>query len=170
MAISTYESWLELERQQQQRDAITAPQYLQYSIDSQRELDQQRNELLVRFPYSVVAEGSWFEHDYASRWCWQNIGAEDGPCTDWHSEYPACPLVLETKRLEQVTRTDKSDTVMVKKYANPGEHQHEGKWIYLWFGKTGYNYGYGEYYFANEGDCANFITAFPTFTYSEEWD
>lgn len=173
METSTYGAWQEEERRDQQQLTLTDSEYVQHYIDHQRELNQQRSLLLVRFPYSVVATGIYPEHDYACRWCWQNIGPEDGPCSAWHSEYPGCPLVLETERVERVTGTDKSGNVVTwerKEYANPGEHRHEGPWSFLWLGKTGYDFGYGEYCFADEADRANFIAAFPTFTWSEAWD
>jgi hypothetical protein len=57
-----------------------------------------------------------------------------------------------------------------KQYTNPGDHEHEGEWSFLWIGKTGYDYGYGEYCFENERDRDSFLAAFSTFTWSEDWD
>jgi hypothetical protein len=57
-----------------------------------------------------------------------------------------------------------------KRYANPGEHSHEGRWTFLWLGKTDYDFGYGKYCFADEADCFTFLAAFSTFTWSEAWD
>jgi hypothetical protein len=170
MDISTYETWQEEERRAIGALAVTRPEYVQHEVDHQREQNKQRDELLVRFSYSVVATGIYPEHDYACRWCWQNISPADGWCIDWYSEYPTCPLVMETEHMERGTRTDKSGEVLScewKRYANPGEHRHEGQWSFLWLGKTGYDYGYGEYCFTREGDRVNFLAALPTFTWSE---
>jgi hypothetical protein len=99
--------------------------------------------------------------------------ARDGLCSACHSEYPGCPLVLATERIERVTETDKNGnevTWLRKDYTDPGAHSHEGAWSFLWLGKTGYDFGYGEYCFANEADHARFMAAFSTFTWSEAWD
>jgi hypothetical protein len=74
MEISTYEEWQEEERRDLQNLTLTDSEYLQYHLDHQWELNQRRSQLLIRFPYSVVATGFYPEHDYAGRWCWQNIG------------------------------------------------------------------------------------------------
>lgn len=173
MEISTYEAWEEEERQDQQLLAITHPDYVQHSVDQQHSLDNQRNELLVRFPNTVIATGFYPEHDYASLWCWQNISPENGPCNAWHSEYPACPLVLATEHIERGTWKDKSGKDLSwerKRYTNPGNHGHEGIWSFLWLGKTNYDYGYGEFCFRNESDRESFLAAFSTFTWSEDWN
>lgn len=151
MDISTYEEW--------QKEEGYEP-------------NSERSELLARFPYTVVATGYYPEHDYACRWCWQNIGPADGPCRDF-GEYPGCPLVLETKRVERGVSLDSNGKEYAWKrtrYTNPGDHRHEGEWTFLWIDKVDYDYGYGEYFFAKEADRARFISAFPSFTWSESWD
>jgi hypothetical protein len=157
MELSTYEAWDEEERQDQERLAATHPDYVQDSVDDQRA------ELLLRFPYTVVATGIYPEHDYARRWCWQNISPENGPCDAWQSEYPACPLVLAAQPREQ-------ETWKRKRHTDPGNHEHEGEWSFLWLGKTDYDFGYGEYCFGNESDRGKFLAAFPAFTWSEGWN
>ena len=52
-----------------------------------QELD--RNERLLRFPYSVMLQVSYPELDFANRWCWQNFGPSDGECDQRYSEYRA---------------------------------------------------------------------------------
>ena len=126
--------------------------------------------MLVNFPFSTVLKGYYPEHDFAIRWCWQNISPANGTCSDYHSEYPACPLVLETSYLERGTLKDKTgkeaawETV---RYENPGEHRHEGVWCSIWLGKTGYDYGFQEYCFLNDHDRKRFLSAFSTFTFGE---
>jgi len=170
MQISAYETWLEIERQDQQRYAEQHPAYA--TQDWQLESDQQRMELLLPFPYSAVLEGYYPEHDYAVRWCWQNFGPPRGICTDWHSEYPACPLVLATEYVETGTLRNEDGTDTPKKrvrYKDPGEHKHEGVWSSLWLGKTDYDYGFREYAFAREEDREQFLSAFRTFTFGEKY-
>ena len=175
MEISTYETWMEWTHEELRRRAVAEadyikrdPEYLPRQREDQRDLEQQRSGLLVRFPRSVVTEGLSDEYDFACRWCWRHIGPMNGPCLDAHSYYPACPLVLATEYLERGEYQGKE--FVKKRYQHPADHEHEGRWTYLWFGKTGYDYGFGEYYFANETDRAQFLTAFPTFTWDASWD
>lgn len=176
MDISTQEAWQEVQLQDQQQLAARYPdhpEYVQGHIDYLRSLDEKRAALLARFPYAVTAEGDYSEFSYAIRWGWQNIGPPDGPCIfHLQADYPGCPLILETESVTYGTRTDTSGAVIPwvrKKYSPPAEHGHEGEWSFLWFGKTGYDWGYCAFYFGNESDHANFLLAFPTFTWSEEW-
>lgn len=173
MDISTYEAWLEEERRDRERLAVTHPEYVQSHLHAQQELDEGRRLILGAFPHSVVTEGDYPEHSYAGRWCWQHIGPENGPCDNWHSDYPACPLVLATEHVPPGEFKNADGQVIPctrKAYRNPGEHEHQGEWCSLWFGKTGYDYGFCEYYFANETDYTQFLAACPTFTWDEAWE
>jgi hypothetical protein len=118
---------------------------------------------LCRFPHSVILEGAVPEYDFASRWCWQNFGACDGECYDSYSEYPACPVVLATKRIENVRDRQ------TKKFAVVDAHTHEGLWTKDGLGKTGYDYGFFEFYFASEADQNRFTAAVPTFIWGENF-
>ena len=173
MEISTYKAWEEEEKQRLEQLALTHPAVAQDGINRHRTFDLEREKLLVQFPFTVVATGEYPEHDYARRWCWQNISPENGRCATVHGDYPACPLVLATERTEQVNWRDKSGndhSCERKRYTEPGNHEHTGEWSFLWLGKTGYDYGYGEFCFRNERDLENFLVVFPTFIWSEDWD
>lgn len=170
MKISTYDAWLNIKSEDQKRVAERYPAYA--DPNWQLEIDQRRRELLAPFPYSTVLEGCYPEHDYAIRWCWQNISPRNGICSDWHSEYPACPLVVATAYVERGTlkNMDGTETPWERvRHKDPGEHEHQGVWSSLWLGKTGYDYGFREYPFAMEGDLERFLAAFPTFTFGEEY-
>ncbi|HEY2249831.1 MAG TPA: hypothetical protein VGH74_02180 [Planctomycetaceae bacterium] len=132
--------------------------------DDRRELDAERKERLRRFPNSVALEGAFSEYYFASRWCWQNLGACDGECCESDSEYPGCPLVLATERIENIGGRQR------KKYSRIDAHVHEGSWTNYWLGKTDYDYGFCEFYFANDADRDRFIAAVPTFTWGENYD
>ena len=173
MKISTYEAWLEEELQHQKRIEERYPTSTNAYLEMQHDIDRERTQLLERFPSSTVLEGHYPEHDYAVRWCWQNISPCHGTCSEWHSEYPACPLVLTTENVEHGTLKDRNGKETPWKrisYANPGEHEHEGVWCSIWLGKTDYDYGFREYCFANEIDREQFLSAFPTFTFGEKYD
>jgi hypothetical protein len=94
-----------------------------------QELD--RNERLLRFPYSVMLQVSYPELDFANRWCWQNFGPRDGECTQRYSEYSACD------------------------FREP--HSHFGTWTSHWFVKTDYDFGFNEWYFAERADREQFF-------------
>lgn len=177
MEVSTYEALVEEERQHLQYRAEHYPDNYALVAHNREEgllrINQKRSELRARFPYAVVAEGGYPEHDYARRWCWQNIGPEAGPCSSWQCDYPGCPLALATEIIERGAWEDKSGEVhnyVQKRHSDPGEHSHEGEWTYLWLGKTGYDFGFSEFYFANETERQNFLAAFPTFNWSADWD
>ena len=42
-----------------------------------------RNEKLTvakkKFPFIVLTEGGYYDHDFAEKWCWDNVGLKDGP-------------------------------------------------------------------------------------------
>ena len=180
MEISTYEAWEDWIIHDRQRRAFAYakyvqnhPEFLQRHLQRQYMLDRKREDLLVDFPYAVIAEGEYSEHDYACRWCWHQFGPENGRCKNYHSEYPACPRVLETEHLEEATRKDKKGTEISyrwKAYNDPGEHSHGGVWTTLWFGKTAFEYGFNIYFFANEADYEQFLETFPTFTWHVSWN
>jgi len=180
MEISTYEAWEDWIVHDRQRRAFayakyvqSHPEILQRHLRRQYRLDRKREDLLVDFPYVVIAEGEYSEHDYACRWCWQQFGPENGRCKNYQSEYPACPLVLETEHIEEAVRKDRKGTEISyrwKAYSDPGEHSHQGVWTTLWFGKTAYDYGFNVYFFVNEADHERFLGAFPTFTWHGSWD
>jgi hypothetical protein len=126
--------------------------------------DDERRQLKAMFPHSVVLEGAYPEHDFATRWCWQNCGECHGECHEMYSEYPGCPLVLATGRIERIRGRD------VMKYEKVAAHLHQGSWTKKWLGKTAYDYGFGEFYFASEADLERFISAVPTFSWGENYD
>ncbi len=176
MDISTYEAWKEVQLQDLHEIAARFPdhpEYTQSRIDNQHSRDEKRRVLLARFPFAVTAEGEYSEFSYAIRWGWHNFGPQDGPCLfEWQSDYLGCPLILVTETVTRGTWTDKSGKIspyVRKNYTAPAAHEHDGEWSFFWFRKTVYDYGFGEFYFGNESDRANFLSAFPTFTWSEDW-
>lgn len=136
--------------------------------------EAQRQAILAKFPYSVILAGVYPEHDFVSRWCWQNIGVCDGKCTDGpHSEYTGCPVVLATEYISKSSWKDKEGKDHLweeKAYLEVEEHSHEGSWTSFWLGKTGYDYGLGEYCFATESDRDRFLAAEPTFNTGEKYN
>lgn len=173
MKRSTYETWLEEERIAQKWIADRAPGILDRRLEYQRQQHKKRQGVSETFPYTTVLVGIYSEHDYAIRWCWLNISPPTGICDNYQSEYPACPLVLVTAFVEHGTIKDKlgqeTPTQWVV-YKDPGEHEHEGVWCWIWLGKTDYDYGFCEFYFANEVDREQFLAACSTFTWRKEWD
>lgn len=168
MEMTTYDAWLAENTRERERRIANYPDLVQGHIEDQQERDQERRDLLAVFPYSVVAEGFYSEHDYATRWCWQHISPKNGLCDSYQSDYLALSSVLETEFLEHTFY--RGNEWFHKRYWEPAEHAHQGEWAYLWFGKTDYDYGFGEYYFAQDTDRAKFVEAFPAFTWDEAWN
>ena len=109
-----------------------------------RDKSDRRQRLRERFPHVVLLEGSYPETDFAERRCWQQFGFCDGKCQNYASEYP--------------------------RYSQPPEHEHVGVWTTMWLGKTGYDYGFMEFYFANESDRDSFLAAVPSLTFGENYN
>ena len=101
------------------------------SVEERAAQEVDRKERLSRFPHAVMLKVSFPELDYANRWCWQNIGPSHGECTQHCSEYRVCD------------RT--------------GPHSHTGKWVSHWFVKTDYDFGFNEWYFAENADRDLFV-------------
>lgn len=105
--------------------------------------EAERQERRTRFPYSVMLKVSFAEFDFANRWCWQNFGPCDGECLQRDSEYPACD------RIEP--------------------HSHSGKWMWHWYEKIDYNFGFNEWYFVKSADCDLFLANVNNITWGENF-
>lgn len=102
-----------------------------------------REARLQRFPHAVMLELAYPELDFAMRWCWEHFGPMDGECLQAWSEYRVCML--------------------------DGSHLHEGKWTSYWVFKTAYNYGFNEFYFADQADHALFCDHLSEFSWGERY-
>ena len=134
---------------------------------------EKREETIKKFPYTVIVEACYPISDFACRWCWQQFGAMDcKECGEHCSEYPGCPLVLAIE--EYVIKKSYTKDGHVHEYdfhtRDPGKHGHEGIWTIVWLGKTDYDYGFGEYYFKNEGDRDKFVANLDTFWLGENYE
>lgn len=142
-----------------------------YRKENQIRVISEREELSKKYPYSIVCEGDYPQLDATTRWCWQNIGPEDREkCVDYASEYPGCPLVLETEYIQHFTWGPNKEPGQEKCYKNPGEHGHEGDWYHFWLGKTGYDYGFCEFFFRKEEDLKKFTEAVEGIGYGENYE
>jgi hypothetical protein len=102
-----------------------------------------RTALMTLFPFAVMLEVAYPEMDFANRWCWFQFGPAQGECQQMHSEYRAC---------------DQS-----------GPHCHLGRWTTHWHGKTDYNFGFHEWYFATEADRVRFLEFVPHLDWGEHY-
>ncbi|RYH43524.1 MAG: hypothetical protein EON54_17245 [Alcaligenaceae bacterium] len=103
----------------------------------------ERSEFLAKYPHCTMLEVSFAEINYANRWCWQHLGPRDGDCHESTSDYPACELA--------------------------GPHSHDGTWTEYFFGKSDYNYGYCEWYFAKRSDLDKFLDFQPQINWGESY-
>lgn len=173
--VASYDDYLKKENRV--RDSVVSNRPMEDVLKhDKRILDRQleRQEILLKFPYSVVLEGAYEEHDFAARWCWQNIGIRHGRCLDdMGNEYPGCPIVLATEYISKYSWTDndgKEYSGEEKRYREVEDHFHEGIWQSVWLTKTGYDYGLGEYCFSSEEDRDRFLAAVPTFNLGEKYE
>lgn len=102
---------------------------------------QERSEYLLNFPFPVMLQVAIPELDFANRWCWENFGPAHGECLQSQSEYPVCKLIQP--------------------------HSHIGVWMAHWYMKIAYDFGYNEWYFANESDRNRFCDNVPNFNWGE---
>ena len=107
------------------------------------EEERERASRLSRFPYTVTLQASFAELDFADRWCWQHFGPSDGDCHQRQSDYPACSI--------------------------PEPHSHTGKWIWYFFGKTDYNFGFCEWYFSEQSDRDSFLASVDEINWGEKY-
>lgn len=132
------------------------------------------DEALKKFPYTAIVEGCYPESDYSARWCWKQFGPmHTDECTESYSEYPGCPLVQATEYLHHYTYKNHDGNMKEdseKCYKQPEKHGHEGNWTIVWLGKTGYDYGFTEYYFLSELDRNDFAEAVSSFGLGERYE
>lgn len=140
MKISTYDEFVEAYSNRLRKTTINP---------------ESREDALKQFPFSIVLLGSYSDHDFCTRWCWENFGPMQGECHEYQSEFPGCPLVLATEYLHPV-KINHGDGIeeccQEKAYNNPGDHSHIGDWKKVWLGKIGYDFGFAEYFFLNKED------------------
>lgn len=108
------------------------------------QMSECRAKIQQNYPHSIILALFYPQMDFADRWCWQQFGSPQGVCSDRYSEYPSC------------TET--------------GEHQHTGKWQTHWWGKVGYDFGYNEYFFAQQADYEAFCAFIPQICFGELYD
>ncbi len=109
----------------------------------QGEAERERASRLSQFPYPVTLQVSFPELDFANRWCWQHFGPSDGDCLQRHSHYPACSV--------------------------PEPHSHTGKWIWYFWGKTDYDFGFCEWYFSEQSDLDRFLASVGEINWGEKY-
>lgn len=105
------------------------------AVDARAADRQERQLRLAAFPHCVLLQVAYAELDYANQWCWQQFGPAHGECQQASSDYPACSV--------------------------PNPHAHDGRWLTHWLVKTAYNFGYNEWYFAQETDQERFLEFAP---------
>ena len=121
-------------------------EYLSSDADSPEarvEEEEERKNRLSRFPYVVMLQVSFAEFDFANRWCWQHFGPNEGLCLQSQSDYSMCDL--------------------------EEPHSHVGKWTWYWFAKTDYNFGFNEWYFADQSDRKHFLASVEQINWGEKY-
>jgi hypothetical protein len=104
---------------------------------------EERKMRMEAFPYDLVLQLAYPQMDFANQWCWEHFGPEHGECQQRFSEYPVC--------------------------REPGHHTHEGQWLTHWLAKTDYDFGFNEWYFAQEADRDLFLKFVPNISWGENY-
>lgn len=130
----------------------------------------ERDQLVKKFPYSVVVEGSYPEHDFAQNWCWKKFGSINvAQCIDSYSNYPSCPIVLATGKMQKYEDGFGEEKFGMVYDREVPAHSHQGKWAYFWLDKTDYDYGFAEFLFVDEKDKNMFVKNVPLFNMGEKY-
>jgi len=127
-------------------EASSFEEYLASGEDTLEERAAQEAERklrLSRFPYGVMLKVSYPELDFANRWCWQTFGSSDGECTQRYSIYRVC---------------ERSEP-----------HSHVGRWMFHWFVKTDYDFGFNEWYFAENAHRHRFVANLHNINWGENF-
>lgn len=167
--IASHEEWIEYEKECRGWVEKRNPESIPHMISGVEQKEEIIGKLKEKFPYTAVLEGFEPYHDFASRWCWANVGECNGKCYDHQSDYPACPLVLATKVMKPYSYKMQDGTVVNGKspdYSDPGEHSHDGNWATVCLTKSGYDCFYIEYLFQSEQIRDRFLVAVPSFVTS----
>ena len=109
------------------------------------EMNAQRATLCKDYPFSIILALAYPQMDFANRWCWQQFGSPQGRCDDHQSEYPSCNETTPN-------------------------HHHEGRWRTHWWEKLDYDFGYNEWFFAEQMDYEAFYAFIPHISFGEHYD
>lgn len=126
--------------------SATFESYLKCGYDAESERVEnrvKRKALMETFPFGAMLELAVAEMDFANRWCWETFGPCDGTCQQEHSQYRVC---------------DQSD-----------DHVHEGSWTNIWYVKTGYDFGFNEWYFTNRNQLDEFLAFVPSINWGQNY-
>lgn len=143
----------------------TLEKSLQEKINKQKEAHN-------KFPFVICVEGDSPVISYARRWCWSKWGEDEGLCYDYHEDYPACPLVLETEEISEYIYfdSDKEEKVGYEKlYYQAKNHTHNGTWKALPLEKNGYEKFVYDFCFSNSNQLEEFIKELPNFNWGESF-
>lgn len=159
-----YEKWDAARRQREE----SHEKFEEYFVTATKSRNEKLAAVSQKFPFTVLTEGGYYDHDFAEKWCWDNVGAKDGPCQEGEmSDWAGCPQVVATSHMIRGWYRRQSGEIVnwtERAYKDVPEHSHQGNWCYVWLGKTGYDYGISAMCFQNESDRDRFAAAVPTFT------
>lgn len=93
----------------------------------------EHNKIIKDMSFSIVTEGLSDELSMAVQWCLDNIGKRKNIIGEDYN----------FRKLQESTP--------------------DGLWTELWYGKTGYDYGFSEFFFKHENDLNNFILQITNF-------
>jgi hypothetical protein len=113
------------------------------SLEDRSEQRSLRDERLLHYPHAIMLQVAFPELDFVNRWCWMNFGSRDGDCTQKYSQYRVCQI--------------------------DEPHSHSGVWTDHWFVKTEYDFGFNEWYFANDADYNAFLQNVPNINWGENY-
>ena len=113
--------------------------YNSLSTDSDhgKTVSLKRATILAKFPFSIMTLTAIDDIDFANFWLWNKFGPCNGSCHQSTSAFKACDVHVY--------------------------HDHVGSWCCHFFAKTGYDFGFNEWYFDNKPSLIlfkKFITKF----------
>ena len=144
----------------------------QWPLEGYNKRLPERLKVHEEFPYVITYPGLYCSGgmlDEMEKWCRETFGDRHGKCNwrgcdfnweRWHEETGLEDLLYE--QLDQCKDGESGNIIdrHIEKYQHhidaPGNHSHKGIWTSFFVVKTGYDYGYEDYCFKNQGDAVYF--------------
>lgn len=163
--------------------ATLKPAY-RWSVENFKKNKPKRAKMKKEFLYTVTYQNSNFFLDDMEDWCYDKFGDRYGKChwrnceygfDLWHDKHEFEEILHDeifkklgskpdqkNKNAWDIWQNNTKDiihnhyTAMEKRMDYPHDHSHNGIWSTLFLAKTGYDYGYQDFYFRNPEDAVYF--------------
>ena len=141
-----------------------------------KQAEPTRNALLKQFPYRITMGGYCdYDGDLVNMeiWCYEQFGFRHGECETHYCEYSyenwckkngfdeildrEIDYLIKNGQRDKTHQAIENHSAYLRTLQNcPDDHSHIGTWTTLFLFKSGYDYGYQDYYFKHKADAVLF--------------